>query len=136
MHSDSNISELGIVTRYDLYTVPISNIWYEVLIISNDQMPGLLDAFAAWQNGGAADLKSTIAVTGGLQTAVVGFVYTESAPRRPAAFAEFDNLTPLAVAVPPTNGTMVTLTALVSAVVPNTQERQVAPSNCAYASAC
>ncbi|KAL9118079.1 MAG: hypothetical protein Q9187_005380 [Circinaria calcarea] len=50
-------SNFGIVTQFDLYTIPVKNIWYQVEIYTTDQVPALLDAFAQWQENGALDVK-------------------------------------------------------------------------------
>ncbi len=99
----------GIVTRFDLYTIPVKAVWYQVAIYTADQVPAILDAFAQWQTKGASDLKSTVALIIGLETTTLGLIYSAAADK-PAAFAPFYDLVPLVVAVPPTNGTVKTLT--------------------------
>ncbi|ROV92195.1 hypothetical protein VMCG_09279 [Cytospora schulzeri] len=103
----------GIVTRYDLYTVPVHNIWYEVLAVSNDNAHAVLDAFAMWQNTTAStDTKGTVALALGLQSITLGFVYSEPVAERPAIFDAFKDITPLVTAVPPTNGTAASIAAI------------------------
>ncbi|KUI73940.1 Bifunctional solanapyrone synthase [Cytospora mali] len=105
----------GIVTRYELYTIPVHDIWYEVLAVSNDNAHAVLDAFALWQNTTASsDTKGTVALVMGLQSITLGFIYSEPAAERPAAFAAFNNITPLVTAIPPTNGTVASISAILS----------------------
>lgn len=84
-------------------------VWYQLAVYATDQVPAILDAFAQWQTKGASDLKSTVALIIGLDTTILGLIYSAAADK-PAAFAPFYDLVPLAVAVPPTNGTVKTLT--------------------------
>ncbi|KAI1347635.1 FAD-binding domain-containing protein [Xylaria sp. FL0043] len=99
----------GIVTRYDLLTVPVRDIWYRWDAYPIDQAEKVLDALFAWQSAGASDLKSTVALIMSLDSAVVGLIY--SAPvEHPAAFAPFYQLGNASALVPPIKGTVKTLT--------------------------
>lgn len=105
----------GIVTNYELHTVPLHKIWYEVLVVSNEEAHAVLDAFTTWQNTSASsDTKGTVAVVMALQYITLGFVYSEPSVERPAAFSAFNGITPLTTAVPPTNGTVSSLAAVLS----------------------
>lgn len=105
----------GIVTSYDLYTVPVHSIWYEVLVIRNEDAHAVLDAFVLWQTTTASSYtKGTIGLAFGLQSITLGFIYSEPTTERPAAFSAFDGITPLATAVPPTNGTVASISAILS----------------------
>ncbi|MCJ1348031.1 hypothetical protein MMC31_006262 [Peltigera leucophlebia] len=112
----------GIVTRFDLYTIPVKNIWYQVAIYTPDQAPAILDAFAEWQEKGASDLKSTVALIVALETVTVGLIYSAPA-EKPAAFDSFYDIPAVAVAVPPTNGTVLSLTQILASTFPNTPMR-------------
>lgn len=112
----------GIVTRFDLYTIPVKNIWYQVAIYTPDQAPAILDAFAEWQEKGASDLKSTVALIVTLETVTVGLIYSAPA-EKPAAFDSFYDIPAVAVAVPPTNGTVLSLTQILASTFPNTPMR-------------
>ncbi|KAH9905359.1 hypothetical protein F4778DRAFT_779697 [Xylariomycetidae sp. FL2044] len=52
-----------IVKRYDLFIVPVRDIWYGWDAYSPDQAENILEAIVEWPLGGASDLKSTVAVT-------------------------------------------------------------------------
>jgi hypothetical protein len=114
----------GIVTRFDLYTVPVGQIWYQVSVYSVDQASDVLDAFVEWQNNGASDLKSTVALVIGLESITVGLIYAKPT-EHPDAFDPFYNVTPLAVAVPGTIGTTGSLTAIIGLSVSSTVGRWV-----------
>ncbi|CAG8980498.1 hypothetical protein HYALB_00013099 [Hymenoscyphus albidus] len=112
----------GIVTRFDLFTIPVGQIWFQVSLYSVDQVDDVIDAFVKWQNNGASDLRSTVGFAIGLQSITVGLIY--SAPvESPPAFTPFYDLKPLFVAVPGTIGTTGTLTAIVGQTLSNTAER-------------
>ncbi|KAK4207586.1 hypothetical protein QBC37DRAFT_487404 [Rhypophila decipiens] len=111
----------GIVTGYDLYTVPdVYHVWVELLIFHPDQATDVLDALAEWQDDGAInDIKSHTGLEIGLDVVSLGLFYT--APHRtsrPAAFSPFSKLTPLQVALPPTNMTFAVLSQLLEVEFP------------------
>ncbi|KAG8159634.1 hypothetical protein KVR01_010271 [Diaporthe batatas] len=107
----------GIVTNFELYTVPLNKIWYEVLVVSNEDAHAVLDAFVTWQNTSASsDTKGTVGLVMALQYITLGFVYSEPSEKRPATFSAFDAIKPLSVAVPPTNGTVSSLGAILGAM--------------------
>jgi hypothetical protein len=104
---------LGIVTRFDMYTNPVHDIWYTVSVYSAEHAEACIDAFTAWQRD-SSDLNSTVAFIIGLDTITVGFLYAKiEVP--PGVFSAFDALPePLAVAVPPTIGTIHSLTQILA----------------------
>ena len=110
------------MTRFDLYTIPVKNIWYQVAIYTPDQAPAILDAFAEWQEKGASDVKSTVALIIALETVTVGLIYSTPA-EKPAAFAPFYDIPAATVAVPPTNGTVLSLTQILGTTFSNTPMR-------------
>lgn len=113
----------GIVTRFDLYTIPVQGIWYQVGMYTTDQVPAILDAFAEWQEkGGASDVKSTVALIVGLETTTLGLIYSEHADK-PAAFAPFYDIPPATLAVPPTNGTVLSITQILGSTFSNAPMR-------------
>ena len=83
-----------------------------------DQAPAILEAFAEWQEKGASDLKSTVALIIALETVTVGLIYSAPA-EKPSAFAPFDDLPAGTVAVPPTNGTVLSLTTILGTTFSN-----------------
>lgn len=107
--------QTGIVTRFDLYTIPVKTIWYQVAIYTPDQAPAILDAFAEWQEKGAAEVKPTVAFIIALETVTVGLIYSAPA-EKPAAFAPFYDISAATVAVPPTNGTVPSLTQILGTI--------------------
>lgn len=116
-------SNFGVVTRFDLYTIPVQGIWYQVTIHAKDQVPSILEAFAEWQEkGGASDVKSTVALIVGLETTTLGLIYSEHT-EKPAAFEPFYSITPATIAVPPTNGTVLTITQILGTTFSNAPMR-------------
>ena len=110
------------MTRFDLNTIPVNTVWYTVEAYSADQAPAVLDAFAQWQLDGASDVKSTVALIIGLETITLGLIYSAAA-ENPKAFAPFYKLTPLAVAVPPVNGTVKSITDILGTTFSNLPAR-------------
>lgn len=96
----------------------MKNIWYQVGIYTSDQVPALLDAFVKWQENGASDVKSTVALIIGLETTTVGLIYSAPA-EKPAAFAPFYDIPPTIVAIAPTNGTILSLTQIMGTTFTN-----------------
>lgn len=68
-----------------------------------------LHYFAQWQENGASDLKSTVALIVGLESTTLGLLYS-TPTEKPTAFDPFYNISAAMVAVPPTNGTVSSLT--------------------------
>ncbi|KGO64138.1 FAD linked oxidase, N-terminal [Penicillium italicum] len=97
----------GIVSRYDLNTVPVYEIWGQVMIYAPDQAGAVLDAFTKWdaftewQLNGASDIKSTVAIDISL-----------------TAFAPFYNLEPLATPVPAVSTMFVVIDQLLGSAFP------------------
>ncbi|KAF2012412.1 FAD-binding domain-containing protein, partial [Aaosphaeria arxii CBS 175.79] len=102
----------GIVTRYNLRTVPVKNIWYQMMVYSTEKAPELLDAFAEWQK--LPDTKGSIAMVATLTSVIVGLVYIEPV-ERPKVFQGIYDIEPLAVPVPSTIGTVLDLSQISSA---------------------
>jgi len=99
----------GIVTRFDLRTIPTKNIWYQLNVHSVDQAPALLEAFATWQK--SPDDKGAVAMVISLTSIIVGLIYSRPM-EKPATFAPFYDIAPLAPVVPSTLGTVQQLNAL------------------------
>ncbi|KAL8981373.1 MAG: hypothetical protein Q9205_003823 [Flavoplaca limonia] len=112
----------GIVTRFDLYTIPVRNIWFQVAIYTPDQVPTILDAFADWQNKGASDVKSTVALIIAPEATTVGLIYSAPADQ-PAAFAPFYSIPAATVAVPANNGTVLSLTNILGTTFSDVPQR-------------
>ncbi|KAI1131075.1 hypothetical protein F5Y10DRAFT_234201 [Nemania abortiva] len=111
----------GIVTRYDIYTVPIYQVWVQINAYTVDQAPAVLAAYHEWQLGGAADdVKSNVEINIALDSIAVIFIYSEPVAEAPAAFGAFLNSTavpPVLVALPGTNFTYHELDVILGSVV-------------------
>ncbi|KAL2193384.1 FAD linked oxidase-like protein [Corynascus similis CBS 632.67] len=109
----------GIVTSFELYTVPVHEVWVEGLAFSPTQVPDVFEAYAAFQKSTSPDLKATVSVVVSLDVVLVALLYSAPSQSRPRAFAPFENLTPLAVVLPPTNTTILKFSQLSAATQPN-----------------
>lgn len=109
----------GIVTRFDVYTIPVDEIWYQIAIYSADQGDAILDIFAKWQlKEGSSDPKANIILSLGTESHVIGLIYSAPTNGLPSAFAPFSDLEILMAAVPATNGTFATLNAALAPFIP------------------
>jgi hypothetical protein len=103
------------VTRYNINTIPVKNIWYIMSIYSLDQASTILDAFAAWQSSNT-DPKASVVFLFSLQAITFGLIYNEHRTERPAAFQQFSGLpSPLMTPVPESNGTVFILNQITAA---------------------
>lgn len=109
------------MTRFDLYTVPVREVWYNIIAYSPDQASEVIDAFVQYQKqGGSSDVKSTASLILGLDSVLLVLVYGAPQPP-PSTFEPFSDLKPAQVIVPATTGTFSALTdlfALVATVEP------------------
>lgn len=110
------------MTRFDLNTVPVKDIWYQISVYAPDQVPTILDAFAKWQESEPFDVKSTVAMVINLQTVTLGLIYSAPA-EKPAAFAPFYDIPSVAVPVPGANSTVLALTQILGSTFSNTPQR-------------
>ncbi|GAP85194.1 putative fad linked oxidase-like protein [Rosellinia necatrix] len=113
----------GIVTRYDLYTVPSYDVWAQESLYSIDQAYDIIEAFDEWQKNGAADAKSFVTIILALDYAIVALMYSEPSPQAPGVFAPLLNLVPLQTIVPSSNLTFSMVAQLLSEAFPNTPGR-------------
>ncbi|KAI0105083.1 hypothetical protein GGR51DRAFT_202935 [Nemania sp. FL0031] len=110
----------GVVTRYDIYTVPIHQVWVQINAYTADQAPDVLAAYHAWQVGGASDVKSNVEINIALDSVAVIFIYSEPVAQAPEAFSAFLSSTavpPVVVALSGTNLTYHELDVILGSVV-------------------
>ncbi|KAL1982410.1 hypothetical protein VTN96DRAFT_1380 [Rasamsonia emersonii] len=112
----------GIVTRFDLFTIPVHEIWYQVGAYTVDQIPAVLDAFVKWQENGASDVKSTVIPIIGLEGVTLVLIYSEPATQ-PAAFAPFYSIPAAVIPVPAQNSTVLGLTTVLASAFSNAPAR-------------
>ena len=105
----------GIVVRFDVYSAPVRNIWYNVTVYPTSEVDAIFDAMVQWQNNGAnTDTMGTVALIASLDTVEVGLIYAEPT-YKPASFAPFYSLANGTIAIPPTNGTLSGVTEILGA---------------------
>ncbi|KAI4865259.1 FAD-binding domain-containing protein [Hypoxylon rubiginosum] len=101
----------GVVTRYDLHTIPVHEIWYQLAVYPPESASTILDIFAEWQmNEGSEDLRANLVLSMGLDAHLLALIYSAPAPanQTPSAFAPFSVLEPLQVITPAKSGTYAT----------------------------
>ncbi|TVY80671.1 FAD-dependent monooxygenase yanF [Lachnellula suecica] len=108
----------GIVTRYDLYTVPIYEIWGQLSVYSTGQAAEILAAFDEWQENGSSDDKGGVALSIALDSVVVALIYSEPQDSPPSAFSAFNSLQPIAIPVPATNMPFVSILEILGSSTP------------------
>jgi hypothetical protein len=95
----------GIVTRYDLYTKPDYKLWYTTKAYSTDNAAAVMTAAVAVERNMVEDDKAGFFLTTTPNSLVAGMLYRDWVESRPTIFAPFDNIMPISVVVPETNGT-------------------------------
>jgi len=110
-------ANFGIVTRYDLYTIPVYEIWGQITIYAPDQAFEVLAAFDDWQLNGSSDIKSSVSLTITLDSITVGLTYSEPA-NLPDVFSPFYKIPPLFVAVPSFNTTFAVVNQILASAFP------------------
>ncbi|KAI1139188.1 Glucooligosaccharide oxidase [Hypoxylon sp. FL0543] len=114
----------GIVTRFDVYTIPVNEIWYQIAVYPVDQGLEIIDIFARWQQQeGSSDFKANIILSLGTDSHVIGLVYSAPSEQTPSAFAPYLALQPLQVVVPATNGTFASLNEAIAPFIPTEHMR-------------
>ncbi|KAL4880724.1 hypothetical protein BJY04DRAFT_218881 [Aspergillus karnatakaensis] len=79
-------ANFGVVTRFDLYSIPVHNIWYQV------------------------DSNATVALFVGLDTATLALKFSTPSEDQPACYAPFNHIPAIAYPVPAASGTVLALT--------------------------
>ncbi|KAK4185136.1 hypothetical protein QBC35DRAFT_504349 [Podospora australis] len=104
----------GVVTRYDLYALPVSTIWAQINVYAPAQVPALIIAFDDWQvNGPVSDVKGNADLIISLDFAVLILVYSEPVSKPSKIFDPFFALEPIATALPAANLTLKQLSDIV-----------------------
>ncbi|KAH6844663.1 hypothetical protein B0I37DRAFT_166599 [Chaetomium sp. MPI-CAGE-AT-0009] len=94
----------GIVTRFDLVTIPIQTVFAEVVVYAPTETPAFLRALAAWQlSAEASDVRATVVALSSLSGTTAAFIYSQPVTTRPDAFTAFADIPVLATALPATN---------------------------------
>lgn len=102
--SDTNSLAPGIVTRFDIRTFPGSELWYQFVVYNASDKEAVLAASVAVEEAMRKDNRIGFFLTDTPATFTAGMIFRGGLPS-PDAFKAFDSITPLVVAVPPTNGT-------------------------------
>lgn len=89
-------ANFGIVTRFDINTHPVSQIWYASYLFSPNDTSRVIDAIHSF--GISGDTNGAVAVSISQDSAYIGLVYTQ--PHRPDVFKAFFDIPHTAVVVP------------------------------------
>ncbi|KAL9119094.1 MAG: hypothetical protein Q9187_004351 [Circinaria calcarea] len=98
----------GIVTRFDLYTVPLHNIWYRFDIYDYTDSLSILATTVQIQAAMELDPNAHFIWVADNGTILIGLIYAEWTAD-PAVFRPFQAFTPISSFIPETNGTVSTL---------------------------
>ncbi|KAI1367949.1 putative 6-hydroxy-D-nicotine oxidase [Xylaria arbuscula] len=103
-------ANFGIVTEFELETVPVDKIWYESRIYGPDESRQLLKAVREYQERAEEDPRASFAFSLSSNHTIVAFIYSEPV-ERPAVFSMFYGIPYEKHFIEPTLGTPYTLAA-------------------------
>lgn len=104
----------GIVTRFDLYTYPDDKVWYTFKMYSANDTERVMRAAIDVQKAMAVDDQIGFFLTCTGNSFVAGMLHLGWTSSPVTAFKAFDEITPMIVTVPETNGTASSVAAAVS----------------------
>ncbi|KAL6706116.1 hypothetical protein ACN47E_006032 [Coniothyrium glycines] len=99
-------NNFGIVTRFDMKTSPIHNIWFSLFTFDPKDYEKFMPALAQVQANMEKDPNANVYFLASSREVECALFYAKPAGSKPDAFAPLLNLTPLEVIAPPTNGTV------------------------------
>ncbi|KAF4620240.1 hypothetical protein G7Y89_g14580 [Cudoniella acicularis] len=119
-------SNFGIVTRFDLFTKPSHQLWYTLKIYNIASSPAIMAAAVSVQK--AMENDSRIGFFLNINTGFItaGMLYLGWQDKPPKAFKAFDEITPMQIAIPETNGTHLEIARLLA--MPAGLKREVGTS--------
>lgn len=120
-------ANFGIVTAFDIETVPNSEVWYELLLFAPNQTEALLAASMEYAAAAEEDPNAGLIFTITPSATVLGFVYAKPVVR-PAVFDAFlrnddGNLTPLAPYINSSISSLVEMHDAFASLAPATKAR-------------
>lgn len=95
----------GIVTRFDLYTNPDYKVWYTFRMYSPNDTAQVVRAAIKVQEAMESDDRIGFFLTSSAGFFVAGMLHLGWVEKAPEAFKAFEDITPMMIAVPETNGT-------------------------------
>lgn len=96
------------MTRFDLYTVPIDQIWFEVLSFAPSETEKIMQATVEWQAAAEEDSKAGLVTNFGRDGNLVGMIYGEPT-LRPPIFDQFYAIPSVATVAPSQTGAFIEL---------------------------
>ncbi|KAL9618591.1 MAG: hypothetical protein Q9160_006702 [Pyrenula sp. 1 TL-2023] len=100
------LTNLGIVTEFDLLTNSYNNIYYEIYLYAPSSTPALLTAYANYLTSPTLDPKSQVSVQVQPTYTLLFLGYIGQPASRPSIFSEFHALPPQTTIAAPTNSTI------------------------------
>ncbi|KAI0099191.1 hypothetical protein GGR51DRAFT_535828 [Nemania sp. FL0031] len=101
-------SNFGVVTRYDIKTIPVEEIWFEALLYDPSQSEKLFQAVVEYATVAESDTAAGLVFNLTPDAGLVGFIYNKPIVR-PAVYQPFYNITPSGVYVNSKVGTWLDL---------------------------
>ena len=96
------------MTRFDLHTRPLHNVWYQSLLYNFSDYEAVLNATIQTQNNMENDSKAGFILNAGTGVFLIVMIYAEYSSG-PAVFASFNSIKPVGTFAPATNGTIFSL---------------------------
>ena len=111
-------ASVGIVTKFDLYTVPLHDLWYKGLSFPATSDESILAAIVQTQNSMENDDKAGIVIQAAAGVWQIIFLYAEHVGSTPTVFQTLDTLPGVNVSMPATNDTALNFSIAESAPEP------------------
>jgi len=105
------------VTRFDLFTTPLHDIWYKAVTFNGTDYSKILNATAAVQIKMETDPNAGIIFFAGFGVIKITYIYGRWTTT-PAVFDRLNSLDPISVDIKETNGTVLSFSKLGSAPEP------------------
>ena len=93
------------MTRFDLYTNPDYRVWYTFKVYSASDSEHVMKASMEVQKAMEDDGRIGFFLSVNPGFLIAGMLYRGECTASPSVFHVFDDITPMTIAVPPTNGT-------------------------------
>lgn len=93
------------MTRFDLYTRPDYRVWYTVQVYNASDSEGVMKASMKVQEAMEEDDRIGFFLSINTSFFVAGLLYMGGCTTSPSVFSIFNDIVPMATAVPETNGT-------------------------------
>ena len=97
------------MTRFDLYTYPDYRVWYTFKVYKASDAGRVMKASLEVQKAMEEDDRIGFFLSINAGFFVAGMLYRGESTTAPSVFSAFDDIAPMTIAVPDTNGTQLSL---------------------------